>query len=125
MVHGFKALYCHKECAYSHYCMTPYKMKLSNCALFSVTHIVCFFFSLENIVPEIVHHIHYNNPVNVPLTFVRYGKKLHAGVALRQIWHSVLPRAILKEGLVMCSALGRQRIEQCQTAIISVSPNCP
>jgi len=70
--------------------------------IFRDTHSMLYFL-LENVVPEILRHIHCNNPVNVPLTFVHYGKILHAGMALRQIWHSALPHAILKEGLVMCS----------------------
>ena len=56
------------------YCMKPCKMKVPNCALFSIAHIVCYIFPLENIVLEILLRIHCNKPVKVLLTLVHCGK---------------------------------------------------
>ena len=52
------------------YCMKPCKMKVPNCALFSVAHVVCYIF----LVPEILLHIRCNKPVKGPLTLVHYRK---------------------------------------------------
>jgi len=55
--------------------MKPYKMKVLNCSLLSIMYICSvLYFPLENVVPEMVLHIHYNKPVTVPLTLVHYGK---------------------------------------------------
>ena len=75
LVNACKHYVCSHYSNNSFYCMKPCKMKTSNCALFSIAHIVCYIFLWKNIVPEILLSIRCNKPVKVSIsTLVYYGK---------------------------------------------------
>jgi len=74
------------------YCMKHESAEL--CFIFRSAHSAIF--SPENIVSELLHHIHCNKPVKVPLTLVHYGKySPRAILASRSRPCAIFPIAVL------------------------------